>query len=558
MVVDRERVEQMVSRAKVVLTGEDFGLLCALVQTVDWYTEQLARKDAKLAEMRYAVFGGKSEKTKNVKGRRDDAAGQPKPEDGQANDGQELANTQQDSTEPRAKTAPEAKPKAKGKREKGRSHGRNGAADFPGANKISVTHPDLRPGDVCPKACAGRLGRYKPSPHLYLFGQAPIGANFYELEQLRCGACGAIFTAPAPEPAQGKKHDESVPATIAMLRYGAGLPHNRLAKLQQAVGIPLPASTQWDLINEHIDALVPVFEALVRVAAQGKLVHNDDTGMTVLDLVEQIQAELAAAAKKDDVRTGIFTTGVISRNDGRDIALFCTGRQHAGENLCDVLQHRDPNLSPVMQMCDGLDRNLPKDLKTIVSNCLGHGRRNFVKVADNFPTECLHVLDELALVYKVDALARKQKLDPDERLGLHQQQSTPVMDRLKQWMQEQLETKKVEPNSGLGQAINYMLKRWDRLTLFLRMPGAALDNNVVERALKRAILHRKNSLFYRTERGAFAGDLFMSLIHTAELNGVDPLAYLTTLMRHDREIRDNPEQWLPWAYLTTLAGQAAA
>ena len=76
--------------------------------------------------------------------------------------------------------------------------------------------------------------------------------------------------------------------------------------------------------------------------------------------------------------------------------------------------------------------------------------------------------------------------------------------------------------SGLGTAISYLLKYWGRLTLFLRQPGAPLDNNVCERALKKSILHRKNSLFYKTRKGAQMGDLFMSLIHTCELNGADP------------------------------------
>ena len=90
----------------------------------------------------------------------------------------------------------------------------------------------------------------------------------------------------------------------------------------------------------------------------------------------------------------------------------------------------------------------------------------------------------------------------------------------------------VEPNSGLGKAITYFLRHWKGLTAFLREAGAPLDNNICERALKRAVLHRKNALFYRTLHGSEVGDLFMSLIHTCELAGANPFDYLTQLQRH--------------------------
>ncbi len=204
-------------------------------------------------------------------------------------------------------------------------------------------------------------------------------------------------------------------------------------------------------------------------------------------------------------------------------------------------------------MCDALSRNLPKEFETILSNCLTHGRRYFVKVVENFPQECLYVIEVLAEVYRIDALARERGLSPEKRLRLHQAESEPILKELKAWFKAQLADKKVEPNSGLGEAIRYMLKHWDKLTRFLRVPGAPLDNNLRERALKKAILHRKNSLFYKTKNGARVGDIFLSFIHTAELNGVDPFHYLTELIRHRGEIHANPADWLPWNYRDTLA-----
>jgi hypothetical protein len=204
-------------------------------------------------------------------------------------------------------------------------------------------------------------------------------------------------------------------------------------------------------------------------------------------------------------------------------------------------------------MCDGLSLNVPKDFEAQLSNCLTHGRRHFVDVVESFPAEVRHVLESLKVVYRNDALARASGMSSEERLELHKLESGPVMEALKEWLEAQIEERKVEPNSGLGKAIAYMRSRWEKLTLFLRVPGAPLDNTIVERALKRAILHRKNSLFYKTENGARVGDIFMSLIQTAELAGADPFDYLVELLRHPREIEEAPEEWLPWNYKLTLA-----
>jgi hypothetical protein len=121
------------------------------------------------------------------------------------------------------------------------------------------------------------------------------------------------------------------------------------------------------------------------------------------------------------------------------------------------------------------------------------------------------------------------------------------------WMQAQFDEKKVEPNSGLGKAFTYMFKHWEPLTLFLRVPGAPLDNNIGEQSLKMVIRHRKNSLFYRTLHGDYIGDLFMSLIHTCRLSKVNPLHYLVALQRHSHEVFKNPHAWLPWNYEVAVA-----
>jgi hypothetical protein len=206
-------------------------------------------------------------------------------------------------------------------------------------------------------------------------------------------------------------------------------------------------------------------------------------------------------------------------------------------------------------MCDALSRNTPKlaGVEVLLANCLAHGRRQFVEVAANFPDECRYVLETLGAVYGFDAEAKRRGFTPEQRLLLHQTNSTPLMDGLREWMEAQFAEHKTEPNSGLGKAISYLQRHWTKLTLFLRQAGAPLDNNIAERALKKAILHRKNALFYKTMNGARVGDLFMSLIHTCELNKANPFDYLTELLQHPAELKATPAEWMPWNYRETVA-----
>lgn len=455
------------------------------------------------------------------------------------------ASTEKTSTvcPPPADPPPADVPKPKTKK---KGHGRNGARNYTGARRIPVAHPTLQPGAVCLECRKGKCRKRRPAVAIQVTAQPPVSAVIHEMESLRCDLCGRIFTAPTPPEAGTQKYDRSVGVVVSVLRYGSGMPFYRLEQLQRSLGVPLPASTQWELVEELAQAVQPVFNHLIYVAAQAHTVYNDDTGMRVEALRRQIKAE------QDPERTGIFTTGIVASDQNHQIALFFTGRRHAGENLNEVLRHRQEHLPTPLQMCDGLTRNEPKEFATILGNCMVHARRAFVDVSSNFPDECRHVLESIREIYHLDAQAKEQSLSPEQRLEFHQANSRPRLEALQIWLQDQFAQKKVEPNSDLGSAIGYMLKRWEPLTLFLREAGAPLDNNITERALKMAIQHRKNSLSFKTERGAEVGDLFMSVIHTCRLAEINPFAYLTALVENVDRVRARTADWLPWNYHEAL------
>jgi transposase len=506
-------VEALLQRVeKGALQEGDYEIIKAMVETIGLLSQSLDDKATAIKRLLRMIFGATTETMEKVLKNRS-----------------KLAEAIKDKTEP----------------VKQNGHGKNGAADYIGAERIPVSNETLKAGDPCPECPKGKVYPIKtPGVVVRFVGMAPLGAKIYELEKLRCNLCGVVLTADAPGSVGSAKYDETAGSMIANLKYGSGVPFYRIEKLQESLGLPLPASTQWDIVENMANRIYPAYRGLIHEAAQGDVIHNDDTTMKILALMKH-SAEISS-------RTGMFTTGMVSIVEDRKIALFFTGEKHAGENMADLLKLRHAELEPPIQMCDALSRNRPEEVEILLANCLIHGRRNFVDIASSFPEETGHVISEIAQVYKNDKTARELNLSPQERLLFHQRESGPVMKNLKGWLSEQIDQRKAEPNSGLGKAIVYMLKHWEPLTLFLRAPGAPLDNNLCERALKKAILNRKNSLFYKTEHGAFIGDMFMSLIHTCNLGKVNPFDYLTALQQNSSAVFKNPRNWLPWNYQNSI------
>ena len=445
--VSMQELEGLLEQARQEpLREEGYQKLLATIRTLHYVTELLEKKETTLAALRELFYPASTEKTDQVLKQAGIEPGDQKPASS--------------SKKPQRAAA---------------GHGRHAAAAYRGAQKIQVPHASLKSGDACPDGCGGKVyPQRKPGVLVRIKGQPPLAAAVYELEKLRCNLCGNVYTAAAPPEAGEKKYDETAVSMMAVLRYGTGVPWNRTEVLEANFGIPLPAATQCEILAANAVPLQPAMEELKRQAAQAEVVHNDDTSMRVLSLDRDTDIS--------PERTGVFTSGLVWILQKLRIALYFTGCKHTGENLAEVLKLRSGDLPPIIQMCDALSRNVPKIVETLVANCNAHGRRNFVKVTANFPASCRFVLETFGEIYGYDAVTRKQGMSAEERLAFHQEHSQPVMDKLHAWLKAQFDERLVEPNSGLGKAISYLLNHWQKLTLFLAKPGVPLDNNIVTAA----------------------------------------------------------------------------
>ena len=527
------QIEEVLKRVSDKMDDDDALLLRRIVESYSYISDMVEDKKTTIARLRKMMFGASTEKTDNVVGE----AEEPSDSTDANDEPEEPPDRQGDNDSP----SDSDKPRRPG-------HGRRGADNYAGGRQVEIPHPTLAAGDACPECDQGTLYEKKPGVIVRFVGQAPLQATVYRTEKLRCHVCGKVFTAPAPQGIGDQKYDHTAASMIALLKYGSGLPFNRVERLQGDLEIPLAASTQWDIVHTAGELLTPAYDELIRQAAQGEVVYNDDTTVKILELMGQRRKNNPPDDELDPNRTGLFTSGVVATRAGARVALFFSGRQHAGEDLSDVLKHRAAELDSPIQMCDGLSRNLPKELDTILASCIAHGRRKFVDLYDRFTDECHYVIKAFKVIYHNDKIAREKGLAAEERLSYHQDHSKETMEELKAWLQRQFDDHLVEPNSALGEAINYLLKRWDEMTLFLRKAGAPLDNNICERALKKAIIHRKNSMFYKTQNGARVGDMYMSLIYSCELNGATAFDYLNELQLNAEQVAADPARWMPWNY----------
>jgi hypothetical protein len=441
-------------------------------------------------------------------------------------------------------------------------YGRLGAEAYTGAERIECRHEELAVGQICPVCGQGRLYGLPPGVEIRIDGTALLSARRYELEKLRCSACGEIFTAKLPKDAPADKYSARARAVLAVSRYSLGVPGYRLQGYQAMLGVPVPDATQGDAIEVIGDCAYKVFAQLEREAAQGELIFQDDTAVRILSLLKDNRDLLAAAQSqglsKPKARTGMHTTALAVQVGEHTAILYYSSRHHAGENLQVLLDKREAGLQKPLAMSDALSSNEGGDASRLIRcHCLAHGRRKFSDLAEGFPYECQVVLEVSRQVFDHDEQARKEQLSPEARLAYHQAQSQPLMDELKRWLNQQREDHLVEPNSARGKAIAYMQSHWETLTRFLTTPGAPIDNSLAERALKLFIRQRKNSLFYKSPHSASIASVLTSLIATCLYAGVNALEYLVALQEHRREVLADPAAWLPWVYASSRASPEA-
>jgi transposase len=455
---------------------------------------------------------------------------------------QKAANESDEAQSVAAEQAPEPKP-----RKKARGHGRMASSAYKNAKKVRCEHTELQPGSACPdKLCRGHLQQfYRDSPFIRLVGQPLISAILYEQEILRCSDCELTFTAPLPPNVPYEKYDATADAAMILAKYRYGVPWNRLSQWQSSFGVPLPSSVQFDRAEAVANILFPIFLNLQLLAAMAVVIYQDDTKIRILQ----------CQPSKADKRKGVRTTGIIADCQDYQIALYASGRNHAGDNVDELLAKRPKEMSLVIKMSDALKLNLSGLCAAIIALCLAHGRRKFTDIQKLFPDECKHVIDEIGKVY--DNEEQTKKMSPTQRLQYHQEHSGPIMKKLKIWIEEQFSQKNVEPNDPLGGAYNYLLNNWQGLTQFLRTENCPLDNNPVERALKLIVLNRKNSLFFRNDTGAFISDVLTSVIQTCRINSIEPYDYLVSVINNATKVKNNPEQWLPWRYAKDSSEQMA-
>ncbi len=521
-------IEALIARLEQgQLRDGDAQLLGRLLRLLLRLIALLQQKNASLARLKRMLFGPGSD-------RREPTG--PQPASG--------AEVESGSASPDSTTgaAPDDPNKAQSKVGRKAGHGRKAASAYTGARVVICQHPTFQAGDHCPDPyCRGHLYSVEPPAiFIQLTGQPLVGATRYEQEVLRCSACQERLTAPLPAGVAPQKYDATCDVSLALAKYGAGLPLYRLARLQESYGVPLPESVQFERCEAVADAALPVFLYLRRLAANGEVIFSDDTRVKILSCLKE-NREL-----KESERRATNTTGMVIEVGGHRIALYANGRRHAGENLDELLKGRNAELGKPIQMSDALAANWSGEEETVEAKCLAHARRKFIEIEAMFPSECAVVLDAISQVYEADA--ETKGMEAGQRLMLHQTKSGPVLKELRQWIEAQFAERLVEPNSSLGQALRYVLKHWAGLTRFLTVANAPLDNNQAERALKRAVLLRKNALFYKNEHGASVGAILLSLIETCRLNEVSAWAYLLWLMRHRAEARANPSASLPWTY----------
>jgi len=528
------------------------------------YCKELTRAERRLAKM-LAKLESQDEITAPVSDGEPDADDADDADDGDdgskgsSDDGCGARGDSASNGSDRAQDATAAEPEAKRK-----GHGRNGAGAY--VNAKHYFHALLAGvvGALCEACGVGPMSRYRDKLVVVVKGQPLFDAEVHHFEQARCKLCGAIVTAPGTADVTGVvgssyiSYDGSACAMLLVMHYFAGLPFKRIESLQAGWGIPMPDANQWTLADASADLLFPLYKALEKHGVDNATaLRIDDTGSMIIEVRREIRAELAAlkalGGSVNDVRTGINATGVYLETEQGKVLLFFTGRHHAGEIIDRVLEHRHAPQQPgdkLVKVSDGASKNFSHahhdELEEAV--CNAHAYLKFRAVKDQHSEEYSVAGEVYKKVFDNDDVAAARSMDPHERMLYHRQHSLPEMKRLKKMCREKIENRLVEPNSPLWEPLTFILNQWERLTRFCEVPSVPLDTNVTEQMLIIPVRYLAGSFNYKTQNGADVGDRHMSLIATANANGVEPVAYLAECLDNHEDLKKRPEHYFPWVY----------
>lgn len=350
--------------------------------------------------------------------------------------------------------------------------------------------------------------------------------------------CG-IYTPPAPtRHLPGGRYSLKFAVHVALAKYLDHAPLNRQARIMGREGLRIDSQTLWDQIDALARHLVPAYEKLKKFILGADVVGADETWWRVMGTKGK-----PTSGKKwwawSMTSPGAVWHG-IAPSRSADAARAYLG-EFEGTLMVDGYRAYDT----LAKENDAL----------LLAHCWAHARRKFVEAEPNY-AQCTEALTLIGELFAIDretkdpgGLEGDAKLQAAEaRLKARKTRAPPILAKLRAWALEQ----RGLPKSGLRKAIDYMLKYWPGLVVFVDDPYVPLDNNATERALRGLVIGRKNHYGSRSKRGTEVAALFYSLLETAAMQGVDPAAYLTAATHYAVE-RD--EALLPWDFARLSASK---
>jgi transposase len=364
-----------------------------------------------------------------------------------------------------------------------------------------------------------------------------------------CRSCEeAVVQAPAPErPIDGGMATEALLAHVLVNKYGDHLPLYRQAQIFARQGVTLDRSTLCNWVGRACWWLAPLHELVLSTVLASPKVFADDTTLPVLD------------PGRGRTKTGrLWCYAVDNRpwcGPGHPAAAYVYSEDRKGEHPQTHLQ----GFRGLLQVdgyagFGGLVRTKTDDAPQLAF-CWAHARRKFydIHVATQSPL-AEEALRRIAELYAIEAEIRGTPAE--NRRSLRQQRSRPLVEAMRTWLTEQLE--RISGRSTLAQAIRYALNHWNGLILYLDDGRLELDTNTVERAMRPVALGRKNALFAGADSGGRHWAIIATLIQTAKLNDVEPLAWLTDALQRmvaGRTKRNELASLLPWNWKAAKALQ---